>query len=89
MTMLGLIKEYAKNCGRIDRFESMIKIIKKVDWLVDICNSTEMNNKKVWKGCECIDSPTHCHLAELLYILQHFLNGKRKPIKKLCLVIPC
>ena len=61
-TMLRLIENNAQFCKGIERYSSIVEIIKKVDRLVDICNGTDMSKQKVWKGCECINSPTHKHL---------------------------
>ena len=37
-----------------------------------------MSNRGVFKGCECINSPTHPHLYELLEILELFYEWKKE-----------
>ena len=44
--------------------------------LTDICNATGVSDRGVHKGCECIDSPDHLHLNELLSILKVFCKWK-------------
>jgi hypothetical protein len=77
-TMRQMILRYAKKCGGMDKYSSILKIIEKIDRLVDICNGTQMSSKGVWKGCECIYLPDHEHISELLGILETFVVWKKE-----------
>ena len=77
-TMRQMILRYAEQCGGIDKYSSILKIIENIDRLVDICNGTQMSSKGVWKGCECIDLPDHEHISELLGILETFVVWKKE-----------
>ena len=72
-TMRQMILRYTEQCGVMDKYSSILKIIEKTYWLVDICNGTQMSSKDVWKGYECSDSPDHENISELLSILETFI----------------
>jgi hypothetical protein len=57
-------------------YQSLRRVIVKVDRLVDICNGTRENHKGVKKGCHNLNSPKHPLVKELLDILALFAKWK-------------
>ena len=87
-SMIRLIDKHASECGGIEKYQSLKKIITSIDRLVDICNNTAMNNQKEFKGCEMINNPNHYHLTELLDILEIFATWKEATANEKTFFIP-
>ena len=75
-TMRRMIISHADHCGGTDKYKSILEIISNIDLLVDICNGTNMSSKGIYKGCECINTPDHPHIGELLDIMETFVTWK-------------
>ena len=71
-TMRRMIISHADHCGGTDKYKSILEIISNIDLLVNICNGTNMSSKGVYKGCECINTPHHPHIGDLLNIMETF-----------------
>ena len=48
--MVNMIDAHAEKCGGMDKYEPMWEIICGIVRLVDICNTTDMSNRGVYKG---------------------------------------
>ena len=72
--VIELIKTYADKVDGITKYASTISILKRVDRLIDIMNSTRV------KKCEPISSPNHCHIDELEEILNIFYEWKSEAV---------
>ena len=75
---ITLLKDICDVLGGMYEVEPMIAIIEKIDRMINIWNNTSMGSRKVWKGCEMINSPTHFHIEELFEILDVFCEWKEE-----------